>query len=118
MLFSCYDKRFISDLEVKLTSKKEFEKNQEAEAESYARRLNESDAVVSDVKKAKQTKHAPRLFSQTDLQGAANKRFGFSPKRTLKAAQDLYEKGMITYPRTNTNFMAEGDRPMIAGILK
>ena len=107
-----------SDLEIKLTSKKEFEKDQEAEAEAYARRLNESDAVVTDVKKAKQTKHAPRLFSQTDLQGAANKRFGFSPKRTLKAAQDLYEKGMITYPRTNTNFMAEGDRPMIAGILK
>ena len=37
---------------------------------------------------------------------------------TLKLAQSLYEKGLITYPRTNTNFMAEGDRPMIAGVLK
>ena len=107
-----------SDLEIKLTSKKEFEKEDEAKAGQYARRLNEADAVVTDVKKAKQTKRPPRLFSQTDLQGAANKRFGFSPKRTLKAAQGLYEKGLISYPRTNTNFMAEGDRPMIAGILK
>ncbi len=116
-----------SDLEVKLTSKKEFDakpsespdaQDGETQARRYAEELNRADAVVADVKKAKQTKRAPRLFSQTDLQGAANKRFGFSPKRTLKAAQSLYEKGLITYPRTNTNFMAEGDRPMIAGVLK
>lgn len=107
-----------SDLGVKLTSKKEFEKDQKEAAEDYAKKLNETDAVVTEVKKQKQTKRPPRLFSQTDLQGAANKRHGFSPKRTLKAAQSLYEKGLITYPRTNTNFMAEGDRPMIAGILK
>lgn len=107
-----------SDGAIKLTSKREFEADEEAAAKEYARKLNEADAVVTDVKKAKQTKRAPKLFSQTDLQGAANKRHGFSPKRTLKAAQSLYEKGLITYPRTNTNFMAEGDRPMIAGILK
>ncbi len=107
-----------SDCGIKLTSKKEFEVNQQAEAEEYARQLNDTDAVVTAVKKEKQTKRPPRLFSQTDLQGAANKRFGFSPKRTLKAAQSLYEKGLITYPRTNTNYMAEGDRPMIAGVLK
>ena len=106
-----------SDLDVKLTSSKEFEKNQEKEAEEYAKRLNETDAVVTDVKKARQTKKPPKLFSQTDLQGAANKRYGISPKRTLAAAQKLYENGMITYPRTNTNYMAEGDRSMIAGVL-
>ena len=107
-----------SDLEVKLTSKKEFEADAKADAETYAGRLNDADAIVSDIKKAKQTKKAPKLFSQTDLQGAANKRYGFAPKRTLKAAQSLYEKGLITYPRTNTNFMAEGDRKMVAGILQ
>ena len=107
-----------SDLEVKLTSKQEFDADAKAEAEAYAKRLNDADAIVKDVKKGPQTKRAPRLFSQTDLQGAANKRYGFSPKRTLKAAQSLYEKGLITYPRTNTNYMAEGDRPMIAGILR
>lgn len=106
-----------SDLEIKLTSKREFEADAKAEAENYAARLNAADAVVTEIKKARQTKRAPRLFSQTDLQGAANKRYGFSPKRTLKAAQNLYEKGLITYPRTNTNFMAEGDRKMVAGIL-
>ena len=107
-----------SDLEVKLTSKKEFEADAKADAETYAGRLNDADAIVSDIKKAKQNKKAPKLFSQTDLQGAANKRYGFAPKRTLKAAQSLYEKGLITYPRTNTNFMAEGDRKMVAGILQ
>ncbi len=107
-----------SDLDIKLTSKKEFEADAKAEAEAYAEQLNQTDAVVSDVKKAKQTKRPPRLFSQTDLQSAANKRYGFAPKRTLKAAQGLYEKGLITYPRTNTTYIAEGDRPMIAGVLK
>ncbi|MBQ9016240.1 MAG: topoisomerase C-terminal repeat-containing protein [Firmicutes bacterium] len=107
-----------SDGEVKLTSKREFSKEEAAAAQDYADRLNEADAVVTGVKKAKQTKKPPKLFSQTDLQGAANKRYGFSPKRTLKAAQALYEKGLITYPRTNTNFMAQGDRPMVGAILK
>lgn len=107
-----------SDLEVKLTSKKEFDAAAKADAESYAKRLNDADAIVKEVKKGKQTKRPPRLFSQTDLQGAANKRYGFSPKRTLKAAQSLYEKGLITYPRTNTSYMAEGDRPMVAAILR
>ena len=122
-----------SDLEIKLTSKQEFNvepakageaddakaRTQEAKAraQAWADRLNDADAVVTDVKKTRQTKKAPKLFSQTDLQGAANKRHGFSPKRTLKAAQSLYEKGLITYPRTNTNFMASGDRAMVGGIL-
>ena len=107
-----------SDLDIKLTSKKEFDADAKADAEDYAKRLNDADAIVRDVKKGKQTKRPPRLFSQTDLQGAANKRYGFSPKRTLKAAQGLYEKGLITYPRTNTSYMAEGDRPMVARILR
>ena len=113
-----------SDLEIKLTSKEEFNVDAKepdrakAEAAAYAARLNAADAIVKDVKKSNQTKRSPRLFSQTDLQGAANKRFGFAPKRTLKAAQSLYEKGLITYPRTNTSYMAEGDRGMIAGTLK
>lgn len=107
-----------SEREVKLTSKQEFDIDRKADAEEYADRLNRADAVVTEVKKAKQTKRAPKLFSQTDLQGAANKRYGFKPNRTLKAAQSLYEKGLITYPRTNTNYMASGDRGMVAGILK
>ena len=121
-----------SDGEIKLTSKREFDvapagaadkarakaaSEARAEAQAYADKLNEADAVVTDVRKTKQTKKAPKLFSQTDLQGAANKRHGFSPKRTLKAAQSLYEKGLITYPRTNTNFMAQGDRAMVGAIL-
>ncbi len=110
--------RIESDGEIKLVSKKEFEADQKDEAEEYARRLNETDAVVTEVKESIQTKRPPKLFSQTDLQGEANRRFGLKPKTTLAAAQRLYEGGLITYPRTNTNFMAEGDRPMIAGILK
>lgn len=105
-----------SDLEIKLTSKNEYDA--QGEAQEYSDRLNGTDAIVTDIKKSKQEKKAPKLFSQTDLQGTANKRFGFSPKRTLKAAQSLYENGYITYPRTNTNFMAEGDKGFVESILK
>ena len=107
-----------SDCGIKLTSKKEFEADEEAKAGQYADQLNQTDAIVTDVQKAKQTKRPPKLFSLTDLQSAANRRYGFNPKKTLQAAQTLYEKGIITYPRTNTNYMAEGDRGMIAGVLK
>lgn len=78
------------------------------EAEELLQTLNNGEkAVVTDVVISESTKKKPSLFSLDTLQIAANKAYGFSLDETLKIAQDLYEKGYITYPRTDSMFLPE-----------
>ena len=59
--------------------------------------------MVESVERKEQSERAPLLYDLTSLQRDANRRFGFSARRTLQAAQSLYEdKKAITYPRTNS----------------
>ena len=53
----------------------------------------------------------PRLFNLTDLQRAANARYGLTATQTLAAAQTLYEAGLLTYPRTDSRHVT----PEVAG---
>lgn len=62
-------------------------------------------ARVQDIKVEKKTQYAPRLFSLSDLQAAANKRYKYSAAQTLSIAQSLYEKKVLSYPRTDTNYI-------------
>jgi DNA topoisomerase-3 len=62
---------------------------------------------VESVERKEQSERAPLLYDLTSLQRDANRRFGFSARRTLSAAQSLYEgKKAITYPRTNSRFLS------------
>jgi len=59
-----------------------------------------------------------RLFDLTTLQVECNKRFGFSADKTLKAAQQLYEKKVISYPRVDTQYLSEDVFKQIHGIIQ
>jgi DNA topoisomerase III len=62
---------------------------------------------VESVERKEQSERAPLLYDLTSLQRDANRRFGFSARRTLSAAQSLYEgKKAITYPRTNSRYLS------------
>ena len=62
---------------------------------------------VESVERKEQSERAPLLYDLTSLQRDGNRRFGFSARRTLSAAQSLYEdKKAITYPRTNSRFLS------------
>jgi DNA topoisomerase-3 len=62
---------------------------------------------VESVERKEQSERAPLLYDLTSLQRDANRRYGFSARRTLSAAQSLYEgKKAITYPRTNSRFLS------------
>jgi len=63
-------------------------------------------AVVVSVEKKKETKKAPLLFNLAELQNTCSKFFKISPEQTLKIAQELYEKKMITYPRTDARVLS------------
>jgi DNA topoisomerase III len=76
---------------------------------------------ITKLEKTKRSERAPLLYDLTSLQREANTRFGFSARRTLAAAQRLYEDHKaLTYPRTNSRFLPSdmaGEIKPIAGLL-
>lgn len=81
--------------------------NTKKEAELIRDHCLNKDAVVEDVLERKITKNRPKLYYLTDLQRDAFTRFHFNPKQALNYAQSLYEKGLITYPRTDSPYLTE-----------
>ena len=68
--------------------------------------------------KEKKTAAPPKLFDLTSLQREANRLFGYTAKQTLDLAQALYEKRLLTYPRTDSAFLTDDMGDTAAGIIK
>ncbi|MGN0297779.1 MAG: DNA topoisomerase [Lachnospiraceae bacterium] len=64
------------------------------------------EAVVAAISRKKENKNAPLLFNLAELQNECSRRFKISPDQTLQIAQSLYEKKMITYPRTDARVLS------------
>ncbi|MBF0468200.1 MAG: topoisomerase C-terminal repeat-containing protein [Desulfamplus sp.] len=77
-----------------------------------------SSGVVKSVKKEKKKEPPPLLFSLTDLQQEANRRFGFSAQKTLTIAQSLYQdKKCLSYPRTDSRVLGTQNLDMVQVII-
>lgn len=90
----------------KLTVVSENIANEEA-ADLLAALCNGSTAVVTQMKKERKKSFPPKLYELTSLQREANRYFGYTAKRTLDMLQELYEEKLITYPRTDSQFVTE-----------
>src|SRR5829696_1154404 len=76
-------------------------------ADEIVEKVTRKTGRVESVERKEQSERAPLLYDLTALQRDANRRFGFSARRTLSAAQSLYEgKKAITYPRTNSRWLS------------
>jgi DNA topoisomerase-3 len=76
-------------------------------ADEIVEKVKGKTGRVESVERKEQSERAPLLYDLTSLQRDANRRFGFSARRTLSAAQSLYEgKKAITYPRTNSRYLS------------
>lgn len=75
------------------------------EAESIVQAVDGTCSIIQSVKREIKRKKAPMLFDITLLQKECNKRLGLNAKNTLDVAQSLYEKKLITYPRTDSKFL-------------
>jgi DNA topoisomerase-3 len=76
-------------------------------AEEIVTKVSGKTGTVESVERKEQSERAPLLYDLTSLQRDANRRFGFSARRTLQAAQSLYEgKKAITYPRTSSRWLS------------
>lgn len=76
------------------------------EAEEVIKRLEGSEAVVRKVEVKVKKEQAPLLFNLAELQSEANKKFKLPVDRTLELAQSLYEKKLISYPRTDSRVLS------------
>ena len=78
----------------------------EQEAEAIVAACSGRTGTITKLEKKEQREKAPMLYDLTTLQREANNRYGFSAKRTLAAAQRLYEEHKaLTYPRTNSRYL-------------
>ena len=78
----------------------------EEEAKQFILSLQDKKAVVTEVKKSKTKENAPLLFNLAEIQNEATKRFKIKPDETLEIIQNLYEKKLVTYPRTDARVLS------------
>ena len=76
------------------------------DAENFIKSLDGKEAVVEEVKKSKQKENAPLLFNLAEIQNECTKRFKIKPDETLEIIQNLYEKKLVTYPRTDARVLS------------
>ena len=79
---------------------------EKADAQSLIDSLSGKDAIIRSVDKKKENKNAPLLYNLAELQNECSKVFKISPEETLKIAQELYEKKLTTYPRTDARVLS------------
>ena len=73
-------------------------------------------AVVNKVEKKQKSVQSPKLYDLTSLQRDGNRIFGYTAQQVLDYAQALYEKKLLTYPRTDSNYLTEDMRDTLPGL--
>ena len=78
----------------------------ENDAKDFIISLQNKDAIITEIKKNKQKENAPLLFNLAEIQNECTKRFKIKPDETLEIIQNLYEKKLVTYPRTDARVLS------------
>ena len=102
---------------IELTSKQKFAKDELNKAEELAKLYNDTGAVVTSVQ-SKNDKILPgKLYSLSTLQNVLGKKYKMSMADSLKIIQKLYEDGYLTYPRTNSEYLATAEKDKMKSII-
>ena len=78
----------------------------EDDAKEFIKSLIGKNAIIEEVKKSKTKENAPLLFNLAEIQNECTKRFKIKPDETLQVIQNLYEKKLVTYPRTDARVLS------------
>ena len=78
----------------------------EEDAISFINELKNNKAAVTEIKKTKQKENAPLLYNLAEIQNECSKKFKIKPDETLEVIQELYEKKLVTYPRTDARVLS------------
>ncbi len=102
---------------IELSGKKKFKADDIASATELAQLYNATGAYVSHVESKKDTILPGKLYSLSTLQNVLGKKYKMSMAESLKIIQKLYEDGYLTYPRTNSEYLATAEKDKIRKIL-
>lgn len=75
------------------------------------------EVLIIDASKKEKQEKAPALFDLTNLQREANRRLGYTAQQTLDYTQSLYEKKLVSYPRTDSRFLTEDMETSLPGLI-
>ena len=89
---------------IKLYNETGFKKKDDAI--QFIETMKDKKAVITSLKKSKQKENAPLLFNLAEIQNECTKRFKIKPDETLEIIQNLYEKKLVTYPRTDARVLS------------
>ncbi len=78
----------------------------EEDAKEFVESITGKSAKITELKKSKQKENAPLLFNLAEIQNECTKRFKIKPDETLEVIQNLYEKKLVTYPRTDARVLS------------
>ena len=115
--FAIVSKEETKGVVISLTSKKKFSLSEKRDADILCRQYNSVAAIVKEIKREEKKVEAPRLFSLSKVQGILGRAYKMPPEISLAAIQKLYEKGYLSYPRTNTEYLAEKEKGKIKAII-
>lgn len=88
-----------------------------ADADNIVERIKGNKAIIKDVLKEDKKSAPPKLYDLTSLQRDANKMFGFTAKKTLDYTQSLYEKKLVTYPRTDSRYLTDDMEDTVTSVV-
>ena len=103
---------------VELNSKEKFDKNELIKAQNLCKKYNEQKAIVVSKNVKKDTLEPGKLYSLTKLQNYLGKKHKMSMDQSLAIVQKLYEEGYLTYPRTNSEYLATNEKDKIKKIIE
>ena len=103
---------------LKLICDKKYNLLELEKAKSYSYELNRNKGIVKDITEKEIILNPPKLFSLSKLQSKLSKENKISFAKSLETIQKLYEKGFITYPRTNTEYLAEEEKDKVKELIK
>ena len=90
---------------------------QEQDADAMQAACDGQCAVVGSIERKRVEKKPPKLYDLTTLQREANRYYGLTANQTLLAAQELYEEKLVTYPRTDSQFVTEDMRKTVESLV-
>lgn len=103
--------------EIELVSKEKFDGGDMHGVQALCDKYNSSEAIVISKKTKKETLNAGKLFSLSKLQSLLGKKYKMSMSDSLSIVQKLYEEGYLTYPRTNSEYLATNEKDKIKKII-
>ena len=116
--YAIVSKELTGGEEIELISRERFDKDKMRDAEALCAQYNACRAVVVSKKTKKETVNPGKLFSLSKLQNLLGKKYKMSMAESLAIVQKLYEEGYLTYPRTNSEYLATNEKDKIKKIIQ